>query len=408
MKSEMKKSMSRSIRTEVGSRQKDRGAAIIGVLFFILITSILLMGVGTFAVSHQTRMRSDLNYAQALDVAEAGIDAEFRKLTLNSTSADQAPGMTYTFGQGAYKVYCTNKDGTTPWTPQQYLYVIATGTVNGVSRTVKVASKGYQPEGNYAIYTMDSISVWNGASAEVNGDLGTNGQFHFSSHPTINGGIYFNGPAAGWSGSDPGGYTESRTPKKIDWQTVDEIANAKFPSGGLTWLATHNDNAAANPPIIGNSITSSVTLKTGDYYITDMNLTGNDKITFDNTNGPVNIWIGPAGGSSLAKFRGGTAAISTSANPDLANHVYVATRGGIDLAGNEEFDGLVYAYNKDSLGNAYGYATNSGNPVVNGQIISNQYDLNGNITINYTKDLIKPTSFGYYGYDNSWLEVNPR
>lgn len=366
------------------------------------------MGIGTFAVSHQTRMRADLNYAQALDLAEAGIDYEFRKVSLDPTTADQSPGVRYTFGQGSFTVYCTNKDATTPWSSSQYLYVVSTGTVNGISRTVKVSCKGFTPSGNYAIYTVNNISVWSGASASISGDVGTNGKFQFSSHPTINGSIYFNGPNAGWSGGDPGSYTTTTQPRAITWATVDQIANTSFPSGGLTWLKTHNSNASASPPIVGNSITDSVTLTAGDYYVETLNLTGSKAITFDNRTGPVNLWVGPAGGASTAKFRGGTAYVPIALDPTKANHVYVATKGGIDLGGNSQMDALIYAYNKDSSGTEYGYATNSGNPIVNGQIIANQYDLNGNIQLNYVTDLIKPTSYGYYGYDDSWQEVGAR
>jgi len=280
--------------------------------------------------------------------------------------------------------------------------------VAGVSRTVKVASKGFAPDGHYAIYTIDSISVWKGASAVITGDIGTNGKFSFSADPTINGAIYFNGAAAGWAATDPGIYTEIRKPNPILWPTVDDVANGMFPLGGLTWLSTNNDNATANPPIVGNSITNAVTLTAGNYYVTNINLAGGQQITFDNRAGSVNLWVGPAGANGTCRFRGGTAFVPIALDPTKANHIYVATQTGIDLGGNAQMDALVYAYNKDATGREYGYATNSGNPIVNGQIIANQYDLNGNIRLNYITDLIKPLSYGYYGYDNSWLEVNGR
>ena len=118
-------------------RHQSRGVVIIGVLFFILITSIMLMGIGTFAVSHQTRVKVDASYAMAIDLAEAGVDYEFRKISLSTANPDQYPGTAYNLGTGTYTVYCTNKDGTTPWTVGNYLSVVSTGTVDGVSRTVK-------------------------------------------------------------------------------------------------------------------------------------------------------------------------------------------------------------------------------------------------------------------------------
>ena len=83
---------------------------------------------------------------------------------------------------------------------------------------------------------------------------GTNSKIDMSSHPTINGSVYFNGPNAGWYSGSPSGYTTVTQPKPVLWSTVDQIANEMFPSGGLTWLATHNDNASASPAIVSSSI----------------------------------------------------------------------------------------------------------------------------------------------------------
>lgn len=381
---------------------------IVGVLFFLLIISMLLIGTATLTTGHQNLEDVDAKYSDALNAAEAGVNYEFRKVSQNPAAADQYPGTVYTLGGRTFKVYCANKDGTTPWnTAAGSLYVISTGIVDRTSRTVKVSVKGFAPPGKYAIYTMDSISIWRGSSMDILGDVGSNGNLDFTASPGITGSVYFNGPDAGWYGSPPPGYNVVRSSRATTWPTVSQIANDTV-SGGLSTLALSNDNAKANPPIVGNAINDSVTLTAGNYYITSMNLTGNDKITLDNRNGPVNIWIGPEGGTGTARFRGGTAAVPISTDAAKACHIYVATQSGIDLAGNQQIDALIYAYNKDAQGNEYGYVQNSGNPTLNGQIIANKVDINGNITINYTTDLIKPTSYGYYGYDNSWAELNPR
>jgi hypothetical protein len=398
-----------AIRRLIAKRRcRQRGGIIIGVLFFLLIISMLLIGTATLTTGHQNLEDSDAKYSDALNSAEAGVNYEFRKISQNPASADQSPGTTYTLGGRTFKVYCTNKDGSTPWdTTGGNLYVISAGTVDRASRTVKVSVKGFAPPGKYAIYTMDSISIWRGSSMDIIGDVGSNGKLDFTSSPNITGSVYFNGPDAGWYGTPPGGYTVASSSNPTTWPTVSQVAN-KTVAGGLATLAVTNDNARAVPPIVGNSITNSVVLTAGNYYITNMNLTGNNQIIFDNRNGPVNIWIGPEGGSGTARFRGGTAAIPISNDATKACHMYVATQSGIDLAGNQQIDALIYAYNKDAQGNEYGYVQNSGNPTLNGQIIANKVDINGNITINYTTDLIKPTSYGYYGYDNSWAELNPR
>lgn len=384
-----------------------RGVAIIGVLFFILIVSILLMGVGTYCVANQTNVLVDADYAQAMDLAEAGINFEFRKLSLSTANPDQSPGGTYTLGPGTFTVYCTNKDGTTPWTVGSNLYVISTGTVDGVSRTVKVSSKMTIPMGNFAIFTMGGLSIWKGGSMDITGDVGTDATLDFNSTPNISGSVYLYGSGASLVGGHTSDYTINNQSNALTWPTVDSLASQTV-SGGMGALATTNDNAKAIPPIVGNSITSDVTLPAGNYYVTNIDLKANHTINFNNAAGPVNIWVGPSGGSGTCTFRGGSAAIPIATDATKACHVYVATASGIDMAGNETVDALVYAYNKDASGNPYGYVNLSGNPTINGEVLGNQVDVNGNVKVNYKTSLVQPTGGGYYGYDNSWAEVGGR
>jgi len=380
-----------------------RGFAIITVLVFMLVVATLLSGIGMFAASHQARAHIDGDYASSLFLAEAGANHEMHKLSINQNNPDQYPGATINLGLGSFTVWCANRDGSVPWTDRKELLVFSRGVVDGVTRTIKVAVKGFYAPGDYAIYGTDAVSTFTGTSPLIRGDIGTNDRLQFTGSPTVTGNIYFNGPNAGWAGSQSG-YPTYYDTKPLIWPTVSEIANEMFPSGGLTWLQTHNDNIRAIPPILGNTINNSVILRAGNYYLTNVNLGGSKAVVFDNTSGPVNLWIGPEGGSQVARFRGGSAAVSLSADPSKACHIYVATRGGIDLAGNETMDALVYAVNRDFSGDAYGHIENSGNPVINGQCIAEDVDLNGNITINFYTHLIRPITFGHYGYDNLWEE----
>jgi Tfp pilus assembly protein PilX len=402
------------MKTRSWLRRCQHGGVLISALAFVAITSLLLVGMATVTVSHFARARTEKDYEAALGLAEAGVNYELRKLSANTSSADQGgSSSTYSLGSGTYTVYCSNKDGSAPWIVPNPLYVTSSGTVNGVTRTVRISAKGYDWTGKYAVYSIDRTSVWNGSSAYVTGDVATNKGFDFSGTPGINGTVYFNGPNAGWAaGSKTTGYTVAYNSQPVTWPTVDELANKKFPAGtygagGLLYLATNNDNAKANPPIVGNSITDNVTLKgPGNYYLTNIDLNGQEKISFDNTNGPVNIWIGPSGGSGTANFRGGTGAISATADPTKMNNIYVATTTGVNLAGDETLDGVVYAFNKDGAGNEYGEVLISGNPVINGQVLSDQVDINGNVTINYVQGVNKPSNYAYWGFDDQWTEIN--
>lgn len=390
------------------SGRRSRGLATVTALYFLLIMAVTLFGMSTFASWHQVRAQTDLGYAAALDAAEAGLNYEFRRISSSTSLAHQpgtpGTGTVATGGAGAFSTYCIGKDGNT-WVPPNPLYVVSTGSYKGIQRTVKASVKGFYPDGRFAIYTMEGTSVFNGSAINILGDIGTNGYFDFSGHPAVNGSVYFYGSGAGWyNGNDPGGYTEGFGSQPIQWPTIHDIAMQMFPQGGLSWIATHNDNASAG--IIGNSITDNITLGPGNYYVTNIDLKAQKKITFNNTLGPVNLWVGPEGGTGVCNFRGGTSAVHMDVNPNV--HIYVATQSGIDLAGNEEIDACVYAYNKDANGNGYGYVANNGNPLIKGQIIANHVDICGNVDVDYVPGLANMSSFGYYGFDNSWIEQNPR
>ncbi len=407
----------RQCRSKIRARRRRsrHGAALISALVFVVVVSLALAGIARLAVSHYERAQVESDYSCVLPLAEAGANYEFWKISQNTSNADQISqsnphGVTYSFGSGTFTVYCTNLDGSTPWTPPNNLYVISTGSLNGTSRTIKVAVKGFSDtsKGKFALYTVDGISTLNGSAMTIAGDVGTNGQFSFSGHPGITGSIYFDGSAAGWSGGNPGGYNVINEPQPVTWPTIDQIANQMFPGGGMAWLATHNDNATkANPPISGNSISSATVLTgPGNFYVTNVSLHGQQTITFDNTNGPVNVWLGPDGGSGQILFRGGSAAIARSSTNPVT--IYAATTGGVNLGGNSEMDASVYAYNV-SGGAPYGSVTFGGTPDIYGSVITDQANIHGNVTINYEPGAVVPTNWGvgYYGFNNSWQELNP-
>jgi hypothetical protein len=122
----------------------------------------------------------------------------------------------------------------------------------------------------------------------------------------------------------------------------------------------------------------------------------------------VNIWVGPAGGTSTCIFRGGTAAISPVSDTAKMNFIYVATYTGIEIAGNETLDASIWAYNKNWAGQGYGYVRNSGNPTVNGQILAHHAQINGNITINYVDAGIEHLGYLRYVFSGDWEELSGR
>lgn len=404
------------------SRSRHRGGILISVLAFTVITSVLLAGVTTNTLSGLSRASTESYYAGALDIAEAGVNYELRKVSTNAANADQynsstSSGVTYSFGNGSYTIYCTNTNGSTPWVAPNDMYIICTGTENGVSRSLKVMAKGSNAGGKYAIFAIKTGTLNN--KPIINGNVGTDGTLTFTNTPTVTGTISFNGAGSNWGGTAPIGYTVAHNANPVVWPTVDQLANAAFPAGGLVWLATHNDNATCSPPIVGNSIdnppgpiTITFTGKAGgaNYYLTKLNLTNtNQVLKFNNTNGPVNIWIGPDGGSSTCTFTGGSQTISTATDPTKACHLYAATTTGIILTGNGLMDFGLYSYNQVAgvnSGNPFGVVNITNNPTVNGSIVGNTVIIPGTPTINYTGQYFQTGTTNYYGFANSWQEQN--
>lgn len=396
-------------RTRFGPRES-RGSALIGVLFFMLIISVLLLGVGSFATMNQQRAKVDSNYAQAMDVTEAAVNKEFNRISI-STSDGGSPSSkhTGTVGPGTYSAWCTGIDGTSNWVAPANLIVWATGTVNGTTRTIKVTGKGMNTLADYAVFAKVTGNI-NG-TPNIYGSVGSNHQLNINGSPTITGTVALNGPGTIANINPPGRFTPQFNPDAVVWPTVDSIANASFPSGGLTWLSTHNDNATASPAIVGNSVlmngVNNLTLvgKPGgaNYYLTSLNLNGTSKVIFNNSLGPINVWFGPSGGAGTCNINGGTSSVKMSTDPALACKVYVASNATVNLNGNTELDAGIYAYN----GASGGTVNFNGTGDIYGAVISNNFNFNGNPRVHYTPGYFNSGS-GYYGFNDSWLEMNPR
>src|SRR6266571_582043 len=97
-----------------------RGGVLLTTLAFVVVISVIMAGMATLSVSYYARAGVESDYAAALDLAEAGVNYELRKISANAGNADQAgshspPGVTYSLGNGTFTVYCINKDGSVPW-----------------------------------------------------------------------------------------------------------------------------------------------------------------------------------------------------------------------------------------------------------------------------------------------------
>jgi hypothetical protein len=386
------------------------GGILIGALVFVFVISLMLAGLATVTVSHFTRANVETSYVAALYAAEAGACYELRKISENAANADQAgsgsvPGVTYSMPGGAFTVYCTNRDGSTPWTPGQYLTIVSTGVVNGATRTINVAAQGYGGLSS-SIFAVTSANF--SGSAQINGSIETDGKLTASGSMDVTGNVVFDGPSAGWqaeSGSIVA--TAIDNPQAVTMQTVDQIALAQFPAstyppGGLAYLATHNNNAALG---LGTTLTASgsgtTTLTAGNYYFTSINMSGSHTITFNNATGTINVWIGPLGGSGGVNLSGANVVVPLSTSPNV--HIYVATTGGVNVSGSSGFNVGIYDYTVSS-GQPVGTINASGSTTITGQLVASTFNFSGSVVLNGIGNMFGQTN--YYGFANAWVEVN--
>lgn len=395
-------------------RKYQHGDALFTAVIFALIISVLVAGFGTVSVSYYQRSSRDEDYASALYMAEAGINYELNKISLSASNADlpssRTPnGITYSLGNGAFTVACEGEDKSA-WNESTIpLSIVSIGTINGVSRTITISATGGVSSGKYALFGVQN-STLNGVP-QVNGDVGTNGKFTFNGNVEVSGNVTFNGAGSGWQNDNSNKiYTTVYNPSPIIWPTVDQIANKQFPSGGLSYVVTHNDNSMSNPPITSNTVMLNgngvMTFygKPGgaNYYLTSLMCNGAAKIYFDNTNGAITIWVGPDNVSGTFVFNGGSSA--EPLNSDNPNNppvkIYIATNNDVIQNGNTELDAGLYNVN----GTGSGRVIFNGNPNVNGSVIANSFILNGHPTVNYTSGYFGSSSPGYYGFNNNYQE----
>jgi hypothetical protein len=438
--------------------------ALVLALVAILIISILLAGSLLLSVSHMSLSNLNNNYANALNLAEAGVNWELWKISTDFLSADNSPVTVEVPPDSgrSFEVHVEAYPGGGAWDGLGPFWIISTGTVSGVSRTVRVVARGYGLAGLYALFGIDSLNV--GGNATINGASGTNGTVQIAGSPDINGNFLYCGTATGDTviPTPPGEVIH--TPLAESFPTVNELANLRAWEKygvqtylGIDFFSTseggvpYNDNAsivdtAGTPisitayrigpqtflqadtddnPYLEDGITPNplygkrvIVLGPGDYYFESFDVQGSNGIKIDDSEGIVNIWLGPSGGSGSADIINGNCLFFTSQDPSHCN-IYQGSKRSITLTGTMDMYANVYAYNgPDGSGDYYGLIDIIGDGNIWGSVIG--YDVRkatGSATINF------PSSGGtgpggtgpgpapgepilFYGFDRSWEEVD--
>ena len=322
----------------------------------------MIAGMGSLLTSYYSRSVGETNYSNAINLADAGLNYELRRITANVASADlpgsaTPHGNTVSFGNGSFRVYCTMADGVTSWDEQAVPFcILSTGISGSVSRQVKISATGSGLGGTYAVFGVQQ-GIMDAAPTIVQGDVGTNGFFTFNNNPTISGNVIFNGATSNWQSPPHATYTVQHKSTAVSWPTVESIATSAFGLLGLTTVSLVNDNLRAVPPIVSpnllvNSGTETFVGKAGgaNYYLTSLTCNGGTSIAFNNTAGPITIWVGPSGSSSTFNFNGGTASVKMAADSTKPVKIYIATTNDVIQNGNTELDAGIYNVNSSGSG----------------------------------------------------------
>ena len=194
------------------------------------------------------------------------------------------------------------------------------------------------------VYSYNSSQILNPSPADSTQDslVGVNGSMGGNSS-TVSGTIVLGENLAG----QPASYSHefSTTQSAVIERTTHIDPDPLGAVGGelaadFARVAAANDNATAVGGVVsGNSmkIQGDVTLRAGDYYVSEINLGNHRTLRVDATDGPVNIYLtGPA-------YVAPNASIDTG--PPLPNNlrIYSNSSSKIDFAPNALFVGFIYA-----------------------------------------------------------------
>ncbi|NLI01572.1 MAG: hypothetical protein GX446_19020 [Chthonomonadales bacterium] len=430
------------MKTIVGKNRR-RGAAMILALALTLCLTMLVVATQLEVITEFKTSRTERDFERALQMAEAGVNAYQHRLTFGTASGQPGAALlpplyefpggvvptlqqfrqrvlngTYTlvrYPAGSQQGYFVGTIGT----PGDTAHIVSYGWSNGVARRVSCVLQTeaapqdieddtqIHPSGEYALFAVTRMTVENNNS--LVGGVGTNGTVSLDHNSSItSGSLCLYGPNASFSQGNNVTANVVRYPDPVVWPTVAQIADRLFPSGGLTWLATHNDNGMAtingvagipNSKIYAtNNVTVVFNGKAGgaNYYITDAYFKNNATIRFNNSAGPIRIWIGPLGGSGGWYSKNNADFTVTSTDPANAPRLYMATTGGFTGKNNVDCNFGIYAYNADANGNKWGHIEVKNNMLMHGTFVANEVTMKNNTAIAAGAPFWQPLGAAYY------------
>lgn len=273
-------------------QRKIAGGAIVTALAFTAVAAILVGGIGSYAVGNLSRANVEANYASAINVADAGLNALIKKISQDPTDTSLVhqsgnPLTGTVAGVGTYSAYVVDATSGGTWVAPNDMKIISVGTVNGVARKVTVRGSRKSIFDEYAIFADRGLTLGgagnNSGSTQIFGNVGLNNgsgnpdaRFNGSLNSgAINGELTLN---AG-STSNSNGSNVVTSPDRVELPSVAEMANALFGNNGLSYLASNNNNSRIIKLRSTNTTLSTITSITG--LTLDQVTLGNGACLFD-------------------------------------------------------------------------------------------------------------------------------
>lgn len=439
------------------------GGALISVLAFAAISSLIVACVGVLVLSHLSRGRTEANYAKAISVAEAGVSHELEWIAGDPDNPNRAHQYHPTSGQpgvativvpgGGTAVVGVRSEAGGNWSVGSALKVVSTGTVNGVSRTVEVLAKPdsamapTHPEDQYTVFGLRSVTL-SGANSRIVGSAGTNGSFSATGGSNaVSGKLTFGGVNPSVSGS-----RVYRQATAMPYPSVSDLARHFHATGMAGWKTQNNNDrirmfnpgnaryllseaasagfSKSNWPLVNGSFSGVTTdlhtgdragggrysnsaegiygdkvliFPPGDYYFEEVRLTtGQGSVLVDNASGPVRIWIGGNNGSDDTIHM---TTLLTNPNDPGTFRVLYGKPQELSVTGTTYVSGVYYAV--DDAGRSS--IKLAGNSFVSGMLIANDVRIVGNSVVSYPSNpLVSQPRDPARGYRvaNQWRELD--
>jgi len=193
----------------------------------------------------------------------------------------------------------------------------------------------------------------------------------------------------------PGGTVLAGAP----WTTATNANSMKLRNADFNGLRDNGDGV------------DTLILPPGDYYFTDIDVSGNNRIIMDTaglttgTPGMVRIWMDDPLSAHQSDDTINLNVVYTSTDPSRFR-LYYNKCTTLTIAGNSTYNGGFYAVRPPGC---QGDIVVTGGSVINGSVIASYVTISGGSAINFPSEPIdNPDDFSlWYGFRDQWQELPP-